>query len=68
MASREYEWFVKADLEKYKNKHIAIVDQKVVASGENAKEVWEKPKKKHPKKEPLLAKVPEDDVLILMVR
>ena len=35
---------------KYSGKHIAIVDDKVVASGSDPKEVWEKAKKKYPNK------------------
>jgi len=65
MAGKDFEWFVNADLNEYKRKHIAIVNQRVVASGDNAKKVWEKAKKKHPDKEPLMAKVPEDELLIL---
>jgi len=65
MAGKDFEWFVSADLNEYKRKHIAIVNQRVVASGDNAKKVWEKAKRKYPDKEPLMAKVPEDDLLIL---
>jgi len=83
MAGKDFEWFVSADLGRYKRKHIAIlqvvktckaprsrrlqrvVNRKVVASGDNAKKVWEMAKKKHPDKEPLMAKVPDDELLIL---
>ena len=61
----DYEWFLSANLNNYKGKHIAIINRKVIASGNNAKEVWMKAHKKFPDKEFLMAKIPEDDVLIL---
>jgi hypoxanthine-guanine phosphoribosyltransferase len=52
---------------KYSGKHIAIVDDEVVASGIDPKEVWEKAKKKYPNKQPVLALVPKEDALVLMI-
>jgi orotate phosphoribosyltransferase-like protein len=52
---------------KYSGKHIAIVDNQVVASGSDPKEVWEQAKKKYPKKEPVLAFVPKEDTLVLTI-
>ena len=52
---------------KYSGKHIAIVDDKVVASGNDPKEVWEKAKKKCPSKRPVLAFVPKEDTLVLFI-
>lgn len=52
---------------KYSGKHIAIIDNKVVASGESAKEVWLKAKRKYPKKRPVLTYVPEKDTLVLIL-
>lgn len=68
MPSKDYKWFLKADTSKYKNKYIAIIDEKIVAFGENAKVVWKKAKEKYPNKEPLMAKIPEDEILILDVK
>ena len=64
MANKEFEFYVKADLRKYQGKYVAIVDDKVVASGDNAKEVLEEAKRKYPGKKPLLAKIPTEDTLI----
>ena len=50
---------------RYSGKHIAIVDEKVVASGSNPKEVWERAKKKYPDRKPVLAFVPKEDALVL---
>ena len=61
----DYQWFLSADLNKFRGKHIAILSKKIIASGNNAKEVWTRAHRKHPDKEFLMAKIPEDDVLIL---
>lgn len=65
MASKEFEFYVKADLSKYKGKYIAIIGDKVVASGDNAKVVLDEATKKCPNKLPTLAKIPKEDTLIL---
>ncbi len=61
---KEIKWFSKANLSKYIGKYIAIADNKVVAYGDNAKEVLEDAKRKHPDETPSLAKVPEEELLI----
>ena len=62
--SKEFEFYVKADLSKYEGKYVVIIDDKVVASGDTAK-IWEEVKKKFPNKKPMLAKVPREETLIL---
>ena len=64
MASKEFEFYVKANLKEYEGKYVAIVGDKVVASGTNAKEVLEEAKKKYPNKLPALAKIPKEETLI----
>ena len=61
----EIKWFSKANLSNYIGKYVAIVDNEVVAYGDNAKDVWEDAKRKHPEKTPSLAKVPKEELLIL---
>jgi hypothetical protein len=51
---------------KYSGKHIAIVDNQVVASGTDPKKVWEQAKKKYPNKKPVLAYVPKEETLVLI--
>lgn len=63
MKSKEFEFYIKTDLSKYKGKYIAIVEDKVVASGENAREVWEEAKRKTGKV-PTLAKIPKEDLVL----
>jgi hypothetical protein len=64
-SNEEMEWFSKADFSKYAGKYIATIGKNVVASGDNAKLVWEEAKRKFPKDTPILAKVPKDELLIL---
>lgn len=51
----------------YAGKHIAIIGNKVVASGSNPLIAWKKAKKLYPKKNPTLAYVPKGDTLVLKI-
>ncbi len=62
---RNYEFYINADLSEYAGKWVAIVDGKVVASGDRADEVYDEAKRRFSDKEVMLAKVPTDDTLIL---
>ena len=62
---KNYEFYINADLSEYAGKWIAIVDGKVVASGDRADEVMKEAEDKYPNKEITLAKVPTDDILVL---
>ena len=62
---KNYEFYINADLSEYAGKWIAIVDGKVVASGDRADIVMREAEKKYPDEEIDLAKVPTDDLLIL---
>lgn len=67
MTSKEFELYLRADLSKFKGKYVAIVEDKVVASGENAKEVFEEAKRKTGKT-PTIAKIPKEEALILSIQ
>ena len=62
---KNYEFYINADLSEYAGKWIAIVDGKVVASGDNPEEVYMEASKIAGDKEISLAFVPEDELLIL---
>ena len=49
----------------YVGKWIAIVGDKVIASGNDGKKVFQEARKKYPKREPLIMKVPADRVMLL---
>ncbi|HLB68361.1 MAG TPA: DUF5678 domain-containing protein [Thermoplasmata archaeon] len=54
-----------AELEKYVGLWVGVVGDKIVASGESAKEVYEKAHAAFPGREPFLMKVPRERVLVL---
>lgn len=67
--SRELEFYVSNSTEineKFHGKHIAIIGDRVVASGDNPGTVWEHARKMYPRSRPTLAYVPEDDILVLV--
>ncbi len=66
---KEVNFFAKfsPEMERYRGKHIAIIGNKIVASGSSAYLVWKTAKKKHPGKRPVLAFVPKKETLILFL-
>ena len=60
-----YEWFLRADLEKLRELCVAVVDGRVVESGERPKKVYVKARERHPEKEVVLWKVPTEEARIL---
>ena len=65
--TKNYEYFLRADLERYAGKWVAIVNQKVAASGEDAVSVYNEARMKFPSERPSMAKVPTGEALILVV-
>ena len=63
--SENYEFFIKMDTSKYKGEWIAIAGKKVVSHGKDAEKVYKIAQKKVKSKEISLAKVPEEQMLIL---
>ncbi|MEK6900169.1 MAG: DUF5678 domain-containing protein [Nanoarchaeota archaeon] len=57
MTYADYEWFLKENLNKYAGKWIAIINNQVVASGQDVVLVVKEAKAKYPAKRPFLAKV-----------
>lgn len=65
---QDYEWFLEANLSRYKGKYIAFANKKILASGENAKEVYRNALKKvAPTVKPTLAKIPAEGMLVLLL-
>ena len=64
MPSKEFEFYLKANLKPYQGKYIVILENKIIASGDTA-EIWTKIKKEYPSKNPMLAKVPTEETLVL---
>ena len=65
----ELKWFATAieELSKFRGKHIAIIKNKVVVSGNKAIDVLEEARKKYPNEKPVLAFVPKEETLILFI-
>lgn len=60
-----FDFFIDEDMHKFSGKWIAILNKKVVASGENLKEMLREVKEKYPKQEPLIVRAPTEKLLIL---
>ncbi|MFQ6119752.1 MAG: DUF5678 domain-containing protein [Methanosarcinales archaeon] len=65
MPSKDFEWFVQANLKEYKGNYVIIMDEKVVSYGKSLTKILKEFRSKHPNKTPKIAKIPEDDALIL---
>ena len=64
---KSFKWFTKADLHKYEDKYVCIVDEGVVCVNEDPEVAYTTAKRKHPDKEVILWKVPHDDTFIFQV-
>jgi hypothetical protein len=58
------EWFTKADLSKYEDKYVSIVDREVVFADEDPEVAYTSAKEKYPDKEVVLWKVPHGETFI----
>ena len=65
MRDVNYEGFLRADLEKFRGLYIAIVNGRVVETGEEPEEIYVRAREKYPKEEVVLWKVPREETLIL---
>ncbi len=60
-----YEYFIKADTSPYRGEWVVIAKQKIVGHGKDAEKVYKQANKKYKNEEISLAKVPEEQTLIL---
>ena len=68
--SREFRFYVSKAPEinrRFAGKHVAIIGDRIVASGKRPLEVYKRAKKSHPNSRPLLAYVPKRDTLVLII-
>jgi len=56
---KNFDYYLSLNLEKYAGKWIAILDNQVIASGNNFKDVLTQTKKEYPNKKPLFDRVSE---------
>ena len=63
--NKNYQYFMKTNVEQYIGEWIAICNQKIVSHGINVKEVYtEAAKNKFPDQRHLLARIPNKDTMI----
>jgi len=65
VSSKEFDFYIRADLSRFAGQYIAIVGEKVVASGSNAQTVWRQAKRRFPSSTPTMGKLPRADTLVL---
>lgn len=65
--SSNYDFYIKSDTAAYKGEWIAIAQKKIIAHGKDAQKVYKKANKKFKNEEISLAKVPEEQTLILRI-
>lgn len=63
--TKNFEAFLKLDESKYRDKYIVIVKGKVVGSGMDIEKLLKTVRDKFPKQVPLVAKIPEEEILVL---
>ena len=63
--SSNYDFYIHANTSAYKGEWVAIAKNKIVAHGKDAEKVYREANKKFKNEEISLAKVPEEQVLVL---
>ncbi|MBS3163638.1 succinyl-CoA synthetase subunit alpha [Candidatus Woesearchaeota archaeon] len=61
---KNYQFFMKADLDGYIGQWIAICNQKIISHGNSIKKVFQEAKEKCPNERPLLTRVPDKETMI----
>ena len=62
--NKNYQYFMKFNVDKYMGEWIAICDEEVISHGKDVKNVFMEAKKKCPKERPLLTRVPDKETMI----
>src|SRR5437667_9708222 len=68
--SREFRFYVSKAPEinrRFAGKHVAIIGDRIVASGKSPPEVYKRAKRLYPQSSPLPAYVPDRDTLVLII-
>ena len=63
--SKDFEAYLRLDKTDLQNKYAVIVNEKVVAKGENIEEILKMVKREYPDEIPFVAKVPDERMLVL---
>ena len=66
--SKNFEAFLKLDTRRYTNQYVILIKRRVAASGLDLPALLKRVKKKYPHEIPLVAKIPQQGMLVLTVR
>ncbi len=66
MTQASLEWFRQADVSRYKGRYVIIRGRRIISSGKSPDRLLQKFRSKYPKEIPLLAKIPDEETLILV--
>lgn len=61
---KNYQFYMKADVNRFVGQWVAICSQKIVAHGKNVKAVFNEAKSKCPKERPLITRIPDKESMI----
>lgn len=61
---KNYDFFMKTDVDSYVGQWIAICDQRIISHDRDVKKVFKEAKEKCPLKTPFIAKIPEKGTMI----
>lgn len=61
---KNYQFYMKADINRYIGEWVAICGQKIISHGKDAKKVFFEAREKCPKERPLLTRVPDKGTMI----
>ncbi|MDA2936505.1 DUF5678 domain-containing protein [Patescibacteria group bacterium AH-259-L05] len=64
--SKNFQAFTELDRAKYLDNYIIMIDGKVRFSGRDIKKMLQTAKKRYPRKTPLIAKIPKEEVMVLI--
>lgn len=62
--NKNYQFFMKTNVEDYIGEWIAICNEKIVAHGRDVKKVFMKAKEKYPNERPMVTRVPDKETMI----
>ncbi len=64
--TQEFDFYSVADMSKHSGKWVAILGEKVIASGDDLKKVYEEAKRIAGKSEPLFARIPKQEEALIL--
>lgn len=63
--TKNFNAFTALEKSKYRGEYIILVDEKVVEEGKDIENMLQRTREKYPHKTPLVAKIPEEEVMVL---